>query len=71
MKMPFGKYKGLELQECPIEYCSWLSNQEWVNDKLKMELDKTVDELRRIPLNLDVGYEAGYGNIGYMYEDYH
>lgn len=25
MRMPFGKFKGLALEECPLEYLFWLS----------------------------------------------
>ena len=71
MQMPFGKYKGKDLIECPISYCRWLLNQEWVKGDLKTELEKTIEELRRVPLILDVGYPISYSGIGYMYEDYH
>jgi uncharacterized protein (DUF3820 family) len=30
MKMPFGKYKDVELTEVPQPYLCWLRRQEWL-----------------------------------------
>ena len=44
--MPFGKYKGDAISECPIDYLDWLIGQEWLNEDLKEEIE---DYLRSCP----------------------
>ena len=40
MRMPFGQYKGLEIEKLPSSYLHWLSvNCDW-NDKICEEADK-------------------------------
>jgi len=29
-KMPFGKYKELDMEEVPADYLMWLSEQDWI-----------------------------------------
>jgi uncharacterized protein (DUF3820 family) len=41
MKMPFGKYKDVELTEVPHPYLRWLRGQEW----LGAWLGKAIDEI--------------------------
>lgn len=41
MKMPFGKYKGEEVEDLPIRYLIWLKE----NTELYGDLEKLVDEL--------------------------
>ena len=39
MKLPFGKFKGTEIEECPSSYLDWLAvNCDW-NDKVQQEAD--------------------------------
>ncbi len=28
-KMPFGKYKGQDIEDCPKYYLQWLLDQDW------------------------------------------
>lgn len=39
MKMPFGKYKGLDLEEIPLEYIDWLINLDNLHGQLKEEVE--------------------------------
>lgn len=32
-KMPFGKYEGMRLGDVPLEYITWLYDQEWVRQQ--------------------------------------
>jgi uncharacterized protein (DUF3820 family) len=39
MKMPFGKYKDVELNEVPRPYLLWLRRQEWLGAWLGQAID--------------------------------
>ena len=36
--LPFGKFKGLPLDEVPLTYLDWLVDQEWLKDPLRSEI---------------------------------
>ena len=40
MEMPFGKHKGEELEDIPLDYLEWLVD----NVELRDELDQAVNE---------------------------
>jgi diadenosine tetraphosphatase ApaH/serine/threonine PP2A family protein phosphatase len=46
MRMPFGKYKGVELTEVPRPYLRWLRGQEWLDGWPAQAIDdlRTGDE---------------------------
>lgn len=47
MKMPFGKYKGVELADIPADYIDWLlGNIDDLREPLKGELEKQSKFLR-------------------------
>ena len=33
-RMPFGKYKGQPLSDCPTDYLDWLLGQDWLRREL-------------------------------------
>ena len=43
MIMPFGKYRGKELELVPSGYFSWLLEQDWVYQKRNDELLDAID----------------------------
>lgn len=45
MLMPFGQYKGWELNEIPISYLLWLSEEADIYGQLKWEVAATLDVL--------------------------
>ena len=69
MKMKFGKYKGLELYECPDSYLSWLQKQDWIDQNLRLAL------IGIVPENTEKRFYSSGCTIEdmceYMYEDYH
>jgi len=42
--IPFGKYKGRTISECPIEYLDWLIGQDWLFDDLKEEIGTYLEQ---------------------------
>lgn len=44
MKMPFGKYKGEDVCDLPIDYIKWLEEQDWVRDELRKELQHEIEK---------------------------
>jgi len=38
--IPFGKYEGMAISECPIPYLDWLLGQDWVKDDLKEDIQE-------------------------------
>ena len=40
MRMPFGKYKGLYLEEIPLNYIKWLLTETQLREPLKQEVEK-------------------------------
>jgi len=43
MKMPFGKYKDMELTEIPKGYLRWLRSQDWVGAWLVNAMGQVLD----------------------------
>lgn len=39
MRMPFGRYKDVELEKIPRSYLCWLRRQEWLGAWLAQEID--------------------------------
>ena len=44
MKMPFGKHKGKEVEDCPKQYLHWLCKQDWMKGDLKEECKEVVGD---------------------------
>jgi len=67
--MKFGKYKGLELYECPDSYLSWLQKQDWIDQDLRLAL------IGIAPEHTEKSFHSSGCTIEdmceYMYEDYH
>jgi hypothetical protein len=40
--MPFGKYRGLELETVPRQYLGWLRRQPWLGAWLVQEIDAVL-----------------------------
>jgi hypothetical protein len=43
MRMPFGKYRDLELTEVPKPYRRWLRSQQWLGAWLVKEIDAALN----------------------------
>lgn len=44
--IPFGKFKGRLVSECPIDYLRWLRNEKWLEEWLRKE---TINFLENCP----------------------
>jgi len=47
MKMPFGKYKGVDIAFINSAYLQWVNNQDWFIDKYEKEclaVEKELEE---------------------------
>jgi hypothetical protein len=42
MRMPFGRYRGMELADVPRPYLGWLRRQAWVGAWLVKAIDETL-----------------------------
>jgi uncharacterized protein (DUF3820 family) len=42
--IPFGKYEGRAISECPIKYLDWLIGQDWLFDDLREEIEEYLQE---------------------------
>jgi uncharacterized protein (DUF3820 family) len=58
-KMPFGKYKGILLQDVPASYFHWLWANE--NDPMsdKVKIDPIADYIQRNMSALELDYPDG------------
>lgn len=45
MQMPFGKYKGWELEDIPINYLLWLSEEDILNSWAKVQVEAVLDKM--------------------------
>ena len=45
-KVPFGKYKGKDIEDIPNDYLNWLQEQEWFCDKFDNGLNAIQIELQ-------------------------
>jgi hypothetical protein len=43
VKMPFGKYKDVELSDVPKPYLRWLRSQQWLGVWLFKEIDAALN----------------------------
>lgn len=50
MKMPFGKYRGVELTDVPFEYLSWLIEQDFLREPLRTLAEEEFDRRTYQPL---------------------
>jgi uncharacterized protein (DUF3820 family) len=41
--IPFGKYKGRAISECPVEYLDWLIGQDWLFEDLKKDIEEYLE----------------------------
>ena len=41
--MPFGKYEGRAISECPVDYLDWLIGQDWLGNDLREEVEAYLD----------------------------
>lgn len=55
MEMPFGKYKGMNILDVPLEYLKWLEEQSFVRGPLRKEL--------QFEINRRVGDTPGMGKV--------
>jgi len=48
MKLPFGKYKGLDIADpdIPVAYFEWLEEQDWIKPELRKELQFEISRRR-------------------------
>jgi uncharacterized protein (DUF3820 family) len=45
VRIPFGKFTNLDIEDVPSSYLVWLTNQDWFNDKHVELSNKIVKEL--------------------------
>jgi len=45
MRVNFGKYKGLNVDEIPSDYLKWLTLQDWCEEKFSHLLKEAEEEL--------------------------
>jgi hypothetical protein len=69
MKMPFGRYQGVELNEIPEPYLRWLRSQPWVGGWLIRAVDGVLGDVARWPDEEEVEELASFsvlesGNVG-------
>lgn len=69
MKMPFGRHKGLPLEECPNDYMRWLTTMRWVKAPLRQavaqrcrQIDKEWEEAVRNQPDLPCPFEPTHIN---------
>lgn len=55
MEMPFGKYKGMNILDVPLDYLQWIEQQSWLKDDLRKEINFEIE--RR------VGSRPGMGKV--------
>jgi Putative quorum-sensing-regulated virulence factor len=41
--MPFGKYRGVELEDLPNDYLEWLGEQGWLREPLASAVEAELD----------------------------
>jgi len=54
MKMPFGKYKGLDMDVVPSDYLDWLRGQPWLD---KFPLVEKYLEDNSASINSELGVD--------------
>jgi len=45
MKIDFGKYRGLDVDEIPSDYLKWLTFQDWCEEKFPDLVKEAEEEL--------------------------
>lgn len=51
MEMPFGKYKGIDMEEVPNSYIIWLHENTELREPLKSYIDYIVDTALKEEIN--------------------
>lgn len=46
MMMPFGKHEGEEVDELPRSYLEWLSEQDFLEEDLREEVEAALEDWR-------------------------
>lgn len=44
MQLRFGKHKGKDLTEVPLEYLDWLLTQDWLYPNVRLAVQREVDD---------------------------
>jgi len=52
--MPFGKYKGLNLEEIPLSYLEWLHANADLKGRLRSEVRRQLDYMGGTPAVLEI-----------------
>jgi len=53
MRMPFGKFKGCEIEEIPTEYLRWLEGNIPLRGSLAIEVDRVLFGNHKLTVALD------------------
>ena len=53
LKMPFGKYKGVDMDQVPADYLDWLHGQPWIK-KFPAILDYIEDNRELITKQMQI-----------------
>lgn len=48
MILPFGKHKGVAVQDAPLSYIRWLDMQKWVRGGLRRAITEYLDARDRL-----------------------
>lgn len=41
--MPFGKHKGEDICDIPIDYLKWLEEQDWMNERFRKDVQFEIE----------------------------
>jgi hypothetical protein len=44
VKMPFGKYRGCQVEDLPREYLEWLADQDWLREPLASAVAEALSD---------------------------
>jgi uncharacterized protein (DUF3820 family) len=43
MTLPFGKHKGEDLRDVPLDYLKWIESQDWLKDEMREEVQFEIN----------------------------
>ena len=43
MRMTFGKYKGSDILDVPLDYLQWLEQQDWIRPEQRKEINFEIE----------------------------